>query len=221
MRLAAVLLKNGASAALPARIEAASNRPPAVYLPRPMAADIRIPPLLAPFLSDSPCATALHVNVLKRKDSRSSSSGVFSAMGAMVMSSAAINAAPRRPLSGGRPAHVDFSVSRMEHVWLSRVAPLVDGGLLGGEEGSQLAELIRITGGGDPGGRVGGEADLADAVDARALVPLMFGQVGSLPSSVVDPDPYVFGLPGSGSVSQRYGSGSVSFYHQAKIVRKP
>jgi hypothetical protein len=31
-------------------------------------------------------------------------------------------------------------------------------------------------------------------------------------------DPYVFGPPGSGSVSQRYGSGS--FHHQAKIVRK-
>ncbi len=31
-------------------------------------------------------------------------------------------------------------------------------------------------------------------------------------------DPYVFGPPGSGSVSQRYASGS--FYHQAKIVRK-
>jgi hypothetical protein len=38
--------------------------------------------------------------------------------------------------------------------------------------------------------------------------------------SVADPDPsdpYVFGPPGSGSVSQRSGSGS--FYHQAKIVR--
>ncbi len=38
-------------------------------------------------------------------------------------------------------------------------------------------------------------------------------------NSVADPnpaDPYVFGLPGSGSISQRYGS----FYHQAKIVRK-
>jgi hypothetical protein len=34
------------------------------------------------------------------------------------------------------------------------------------------------------------------------------------------PDPYVFGPPGSGSgsVSQRYGSGSL--YHQAKIVGK-
>jgi hypothetical protein len=39
----------------------------------------------------------------------------------------------------------------------------------------------------------------------------------------VDPDlnledPYVFGPPRSGSISQRYGSGS--FHHQAKIVRK-
>jgi predicted RND superfamily exporter protein len=38
--------------------------------------------------------------------------------------------------------------------------------------------------------------------------------------SVVDPDPYVFGPPGSGSISKRYGSGSRSFYHQAKLVRK-
>jgi hypothetical protein len=36
--------------------------------------------------------------------------------------------------------------------------------------------------------------------------------------SVVDPDPYVFGPPGFGSVSQMYGSGS---FYQAKIVRKP
>ncbi len=35
-----------------------------------------------------------------------------------------------------------------------------------------------------------------------------------------NPDPYVFGPPGSGSVSQMYGSGSGSFYHQVKIVRK-
>ena len=39
------------------------------------------------------------------------------------------------------------------------------------------------------------------------------------------PDPNVFGLPGSGSISQRYGSesgsGSRSFFHQAKIVKKP
>ncbi len=34
------------------------------------------------------------------------------------------------------------------------------------------------------------------------------------------PDPHVFGPPGSGSefTSQRFGSGSGSFYHQAKIV---
>jgi hypothetical protein len=32
------------------------------------------------------------------------------------------------------------------------------------------------------------------------------------------PDPHVFEPPGSGSISQRYGSGS--FYQQAKIVRK-
>jgi hypothetical protein len=52
-----------------------------------------------------------------------------------------------------------------------------------------------------------------------------------LRSSVADPDPpdlHVFGPPGSGSTSQRYGSGSGScsgsvsgsFYHHAKIVRK-
>jgi hypothetical protein len=39
-------------------------------------------------------------------------------------------------------------------------------------------------------------------------------------NSVVDPDPYVFGPPGSGSVNQRHGSRSGSFYRQAKIVRK-
>jgi hypothetical protein len=33
-----------------------------------------------------------------------------------------------------------------------------------------------------------------------------------------NPDPYVYGPPGSGSISHRYGSGF--FYHQAKIVRK-
>jgi hypothetical protein len=40
------------------------------------------------------------------------------------------------------------------------------------------------------------------------------------------PDPHVFGPPGSGFISQRYGSGfgsgygSGSFYHQPKIIRK-
>jgi hypothetical protein len=37
-------------------------------------------------------------------------------------------------------------------------------------------------------------------------------------TSVADPDPYVSGPPGFGSISHRYGSGS--FYHQAKIVKK-
>jgi hypothetical protein len=43
-----------------------------------------------------------------------------------------------------------------------------------------------------------------------------FGDV--LAGSVADPDPHVFGPPGSGPISQRYGSGS--FYHHVKIVRK-
>jgi hypothetical protein len=34
------------------------------------------------------------------------------------------------------------------------------------------------------------------------------------------PDPHYFRPPGSGSISQRYGSGSRSFHHQEKIVRK-
>ncbi len=43
-----------------------------------------------------------------------------------------------------------------------------------------------------------------------------------LKRSVADPDPYVLGPPcsASGSVSHKYGSGSRSFHHQAKIVRK-
>ncbi len=41
-------------------------------------------------------------------------------------------------------------------------------------------------------------------------------------TSVPDPDPRVFWPPWSGSTSQRYGSdsGSGSFYHHAKIIRK-
>ena len=41
-----------------------------------------------------------------------------------------------------------------------------------------------------------------------------------LASSVPDPDPHVFGPSGSGSISQRYESGSGSFHHQTKIARK-
>ncbi len=36
---------------------------------------------------------------------------------------------------------------------------------------------------------------------------------------LLDPDPYIFGPSGSGSISRRYGFGSGSFYNQAKIVR--
>jgi len=36
-------------------------------------------------------------------------------------------------------------------------------------------------------------------------------------SGVADPDSRVFGPRGSGSSSQRYGCGSGSFYHRAKI----
>jgi hypothetical protein len=35
-----------------------------------------------------------------------------------------------------------------------------------------------------------------------------------------DPDPRVFGPPGYGSISQRYGSGSGYFFLKAKVVRK-
>ncbi len=62
---------------------------------------------------------------------------------------------------------------------------------------------------------------------------LRYFQWACLQDSVADPDqnpdpdppvPHVFGPPGSGSISQRYGSGfgsgSGSFYHHAKIVRK-
>jgi hypothetical protein len=37
-------------------------------------------------------------------------------------------------------------------------------------------------------------------------------------TSVANPDPYVSGPPGSGSISPRYESGS--FYRQEKIIRK-
>jgi hypothetical protein len=52
------------------------------------------------------------------------------------------------------------------------------------------------------------------------VVVLYFREVDR--TSVADPEPYVFGSPGSGSssISTRYGSGSGSFYNQAKIVWK-
>jgi hypothetical protein len=50
--------------------------------------------------------------------------------------------------------------------------------------------------------------------------PLFLSSYYFVGTSVVDPDPPVFGPPGSGSTSQRHGSGSGSFYQYAKIVRK-
>ncbi len=47
---------------------------------------------------------------------------------------------------------------------------------------------------------------------------LLLEKSKSVDPSPDPPDPHVFGRPGSGSTSQRYGSGSL--YHQAKIVRK-
>ena len=170
--MAAALLTSGdaTTAALAARIESAGNRPP-VQLPRllAVAVDIQIPPLLAPFLADSPCATALHVNVLKRKHV-----SVFPVVAAAAIGSSMSSSAGRRGGSRGANGHVEYSVSRMDHVSLARVAPLVDqGGLLGGAAdvavGSQVAELVKLT---------TDQADLAEAVDVRAMVPLMFGQVG-------------------------------------------
>ncbi len=47
-------------------------------------------------------------------------------------------------------------------------------------------------------------------------LPLEVGhEVDTVATSVADPDPHDFGPPGSGSTSQRYGSGSGSFYYQA------
>jgi hypothetical protein len=129
--------------------------------------------LLAPFLADSPCLNALHANILKRKQE------IFPTM--MIGSSVSSMSAGRR--SGARStssAQVDYSVSRMDHVWLARVAPLVDRGLMDadhgvGAVGSQLAELIKLA---TDHGRVGGDVtELEDAVDVRAILPLMFGQV--------------------------------------------
>jgi hypothetical protein len=42
----------------------------------------------------------------------------------------------------------------------------------------------------------------------------------TLPVSVPDPDTHGFGTSGSGSTNKRYGAGSGSFYHHAKIVIK-
>ncbi len=67
------------------------------------------------------------------------------------------------------------------------------------------------------------KAEESSSDDEPEKVEYMYLPV--LVSSVTDPnpdppDPHVFGPPGSRSTSQRYGSGSGSFCHKAKIVRK-
>jgi len=57
----------------------------------------------------------------------------------------------------------------------------------------------------------------------KVKLTIVSEQIGWVRSGVPDPDPRdprVFWPPGSGSTSQRYGSGSGSFYHHAKIIRK-
>jgi hypothetical protein len=49
---------------------------------------------------------------------------------------------------------------------------------------------------------------------------LVFGSVLDPDPNPDPPDPRVFWPPGSGSTSQRNGSGSGSFYHHAKIITK-
>jgi hypothetical protein len=57
------------------------------------------------------------------------------------------------------------------------------------------------------------------------IISIVFRVLNSVADSDPNPDPsdpYVFVPPGSGSgsIRQRYGPGSGSFYHHAKIVRK-
>jgi len=65
------------------------------------------------------------------------------------------------------------------------------------------------------------EAEASAAPRSVQKIPTFsyhLGETGMIVASVADTDPHVFGPPGSGSTSQRHGSGS--FYHHAKIVRK-
>jgi hypothetical protein len=69
------------------------------------------------------------------------------------------------------------------------------------------------------------QSSVADPERDPVVPSIPIGCSEFLASSVADPDPsdrYGFGSPGSGSrsISQRNGSGSGFFYHQAKMVRK-
>jgi hypothetical protein len=59
------------------------------------------------------------------------------------------------------------------------------------------------------------DAELSKLVqDEQYVLALFCKSASGLPCTSVAP--YVFGPPGSGSVSQMYGSGSRSFYYQVK-----
>jgi hypothetical protein len=49
---------------------------------------------------------------------------------------------------------------------------------------------------------------------------IKFKHFVKIDGSVPDPNPHVFGPPAYESTIQMFGSGSGSFYHEAKIVRK-
>ncbi len=57
-------------------------------------------------------------------------------------------------------------------------------------------------------------------ISSSAALMWTFASKRSMETSVGDPDPYAFGPPGSVSHKYESGSGSGSFHHQAKIVRK-
>jgi hypothetical protein len=58
---------------------------------------------------------------------------------------------------------------------------------------------------------------LVRSMDPRIRIHLKMSWIRNTASV---PDPHVFGPSGSGSNSQRYGSGSGSFYHHAKNSKK-
>ncbi len=64
---------------------------------------------------------------------------------------------------------------------------------------------------------------LTSATPAHHLAPKISTPLylNTSPNPNPDPlDPHVFGPPGSVPISKMYGSGSGSFYHQAKKVKK-
>ncbi len=71
------------------------------------------------------------------------------------------------------------------------------------------------------GGGPGSHQRHRKVCEGTKIIYFKFGGSVADPHSDPDPpDPHVFGPPGSGSISQRYGSGSGSgsFYHQANCL---